>query len=77
MSNTINSLPELVDIIDTFNPPEEVISETDLDEFRESIYLIIEDFVSKNVIEYMYYDFKERVYEYTYSVVELLYKEND
>ena len=69
MSNTIHSLPELVDIIDTIEPPEATIDETDLIEFRESIYLIIEDFVSKNILEYMYYDFKESVYEYTYNIV--------
>ena len=77
MSLTINSLPELVDVIDTFEPPDDTITfkDTDLDEFRESIYLIIEDFVGTNVLEYMYYDFKDRVYEHTYNIVELLYKE--
>ena len=58
MSITINSLPELVDIIDTIEAPVITFTDEDLDEFRESIYLIIEDFVSKNVLEYMYYDFK-------------------
>ena len=73
MSLTINSLPELVDVIDTFEPPDDTITfkDTDLDEFRESIYLIIEDFVGTNVLEYMYYDFKDRVYEHTYNIVEL------
>ena len=75
MTMYIQSLPELVDIIDTFDPQKYKISESDLDEFRESIYLIIEDFVEKNVLEYMYYDFKGRVYQHTYNVVELLYKE--
>lgn len=75
MSITINSLPELVDVIDTFEPLDNSITNTDMDEFRESIYLIIEDFVQKNVLEYMYYDFKERIYEYTYNIVEILYKE--
>ena len=31
--------------------------------------------MKKNVLEYMYYDFKQRVYEHTYCVAELLYKE--
>ena len=75
MINTINSLPQLKNILDTFEAPENNFSETDLDEFRESIYLIIEDFVKKNTIEYMYYDFEHRVYEYTYEIVEILFKE--
>ena len=50
MSITIDSLPELVNVIDSFEPPEQTITDTDLDEFRESIYLIIEDFVEKKCI---------------------------
>ena len=70
-----DSLPELKNIIDTFKAPKHNLTNNDLDEFRESIYLIIEDFVNKNIIEYMYYDFEHRVYEYTYEIAEMLYKE--
>ncbi len=75
MIDTIQSLPELDNILDTFQTPETNFTETDLDEFRESIYLIVEDFVQKNPLEYMYYDFEHRVYEYTYQIAELLYQE--
>jgi|TARA_B100000795_G_scaffold262659_1_gene240829 hypothetical protein len=68
------SLPPLTNIIDTIDPISE-FTEEDLDEFRESIYLIIDDFIKKNVIEYMYYDFEKRVFEHTYTIVEMLYEE--
>jgi len=70
----MNDYLSLKNIIDTFVPKPE-FTENDIDEFRESIYLIIEDFVQKNVIEYMYYDFIKRIFEHTYSIVEILYVE--
>jgi hypothetical protein len=75
MTENVESLPTLNNIIDDIIAPPNNLTEGDLDEFRESIYLIIEDFVKKNTIEYMYYDFEQRVYKYTYEIAEMLFKE--
>ena len=70
----IHSLKPLIDIIDTISPKAD-FTNIDIDEFRESIYLIIGDFVKNNVLEYMYYDFEHRIFEHTYQIVEMLYGE--
>ena len=75
MTQNVESLPTLNNIIDDITAPPNNLTEGDLDEFRESIYLIIEDFVKKNTIDYMYYDFEQRVYKYTYEIAEMLFKE--
>ena len=49
--------------------------EKDIEDLRESIFIIIDDFVKKNVLEYKYYDFNERVFEHTYQIVELLHSQ--
>lgn len=46
----------------------------DIDELRESVYLIIDDFINNNIIEYKYKDFNSRLYEYTYNIFETLYE---
>lgn len=72
--HNISSLKPLTNIIDTFSPKPN-FTHIDIDEFRESIYLIIDDFVKNNVLEYMYYDFESRIFEHTYQIVEMLYSE--
>ncbi len=72
--HNISSLKPLTNIIDTFSPKPD-FTHIDIDEFRESIYLIIDDFVKNNVLEYMYYDFEARIFEHTYQIVEMLYSE--
>ena len=73
MHNT-SSLKPLTNIIDTLVPKAD-FTDSDIDEFRESIYLIIDDFVKNNILEYMYYDFEARIFEHTYQIVSLLYSE--
>ena len=52
----INELKPLNDIFDTLEPPERNIpyNETDLEELRESIQMIITDFVENNIDYYKY-----------------------
>ena len=45
--HNIYSLKPLTNIIDTFSPKPD-FTKIDIDEFRESIYLIIDDFVKNN-----------------------------
>ena len=70
----ISCLKPLTNIIDTLTPKPD-FTNSDIDEFRESIYLIIDDFVKSNILEYMYYDFEARVFDHTYSIVEMLYRQ--
>ena len=65
-------LPPLVDIINEISVPSN-INETDIDELRECIYLIIDEFITGNVEEYCYKDFNNRLYEYTYEILAGLY----
>ena len=60
--HNISSLKPRTNIIDTFSSNPE-FANIDIDEFRESIYLIIDDFVKNNVLEYMYYDFEARIFD--------------
>lgn len=69
----MNNLPPLVNILDTISVPNQ-IKETDIDELRESIYLIVDDFITNNISEYKYYDFYTRLFEHTYKIVEMLYE---
>ena len=65
--------PALINIIDTICAPKQYTN-IDIDELRESIYLIIDDFINNNIIEYKYKDFNSRLYEYTYNIFETLYE---
>jgi len=47
--------------------------EKDIEDLRESIYLIIEDFVKNNVLEYKYEDFESRIFSHAYTIVSLLH----
>jgi|UniRef100_A0A6C0BYG7 hypothetical protein len=71
----INELKPLNDIFDTLEPPERNIpyNETDLEELRESIQMIITDFVENNIDYYKYEDFNDRVYEHTNEIMMNLY----
>jgi putative phage-type endonuclease len=66
-------LPPLVNVIDSISAPSN-IDETDIDELRESIYLIIDEFITQNIEEYKYKDFHHRLFEYTYNILEGLYE---
>ena len=68
----MNGLPPLINVIDTISA-QSIITETDIDELRESIYLIIDEFINQNIEEYKYKDFNQRLFEYTYNVLECLY----
>jgi putative phage-type endonuclease len=67
-----NKLPQLVDIINTISVPS-IINETDIDELRECIYIIIDEYLIKNIEEYCYKDFNHRIYEYAYEILAGLY----
>lgn len=69
----VNNLPLLVNIIDTISIPSK-IKETDIDELRESIYLIVDDYITNNIKEYKYYDFYTRLFDHTYKIVDMLYE---
>ena len=69
-----DSLPPLKNIIETFDPKTE-FTRNDIEEFRESVYLIIDDFVKQNIIEYMFYDFESRIFEHVFAIIEMLYSE--
>ena len=61
----MNELPQLSNIIHSISVPKQ-IQETDIDELRESVYLVIDDFISNNIQEYRYKDFAHRIFEHTY-----------
>ena len=67
----INELEPLKDIFDTLEPTEKKINynESDLEELRESIQMIITDFVENNMEDYKYEDFNDRVYEHTNDIM--------
>jgi hypothetical protein len=75
MKTCVNDLKPLKDIFDDIKPPKKVIAytELDLEELRESIQLIITDFVDNNIELYKYEDFNERVYEHTNDIMMNLY----
>jgi len=68
----MNELPSLSNVIHSISVPKQ-IQETDIDELRESMYLIIDDFISNNIEEYRYKDFTHRLFEHTYHILEILY----
>ena len=55
----MNELPQLSNIIHSISVPKQ-IQETDIDELRESVYLIIDDFITNNIEEYRYKDFAQQ-----------------
>ena len=57
----MDELPSLTNIIESISVPKQ-IQETDIDELRESVYLIIDDFISNNVGEYRHKDFTHRLF---------------
>ncbi len=67
-----DQLPPLIDIINSISVPS-VVNETDIDELRECICLIIDEFITGNIEEYRFKDFNHRVYEYTYGILSELY----
>ncbi len=72
----MNELPILSNVIHSISVPNQ-IQETDIDELRESMYLIIDDFISNNIEEYRYKDFTHRLFEHTYHILEILYNDID
>ena len=69
-------LPPLDNVLNTISV-EPMLNDTDIDELRESIYLVIDDFVTKNVREYKYSDFRSRIFDHTYEIIEMLYNQID
>jgi len=63
----MDELPCLTNIIHSISVPKQ-IQETDIDELRESVYLIIDDFINNNIGEYRYKDFTHRLFEHTYTI---------
>ena len=72
----MNELPNLSNIIYSISVPKQVL-ETDIDELRESVYLIIDDFISNNIEEYRYKDFAHRIFEHTYHIIDMIYRDID
>ena len=72
----MNALLCLTNIIHTISPPKQ-IQESDIDELRESIYLIIDDFINNNIGEYRHKDFTNRIFEHSYHILEILYNDID
>ena len=70
----MNELPNLSNIIHSISVPKQVL-ETDIDELRESVYLIIDDFISNNIEEYRYKDFAHRIFEHTYHIIDMIYRD--
>ena len=70
----MDDLPCLTNIIHSLVAPK-LIQETDIDELRESIYLIIDDFISDNIEEYRHKDFTTRLFEYSYHILDILYND--
>jgi len=68
----MDELPCLTNIIHSISVPKQ-IQETDIDELRESVYLIIDDFINNNIGEYRYKDFTHRLFEHTYHILEVLH----
>ena len=64
-----NDLPTLINIMDTFESPDPITPQ-DLEDMRESIQLIIENYMQDNFLEYRYEDFPLRLYHHIYSVLE-------
>jgi len=64
-----DELPALTNIIDTLKFPDPITSQ-DLEDIRESIQLIIGNFMQDNFLEYRYEDFPNRLYNHVYSVLE-------
>ena len=64
-----NDLPLLTNIIDTFNLPD-LITSQDLEDIRESIQLIIENYMQDNFLEYRCENFPSILYNHIYSVLE-------
>ena len=69
MTAFLAPLQNIIDIL-VIQPAYE---ETDIEDLRESIYLIIEDFVKNNVLEYKFEDFETRIFSHTYKIVSLLH----
>ena len=64
-----NDLPLLTNIIDTFKLPDPITSQ-DLEDIRESIQLIIENYMQDNFLEYRCENFPMILYNHIYSVLE-------
>lgn len=64
-----NDLPTLINIIDTFQLPNPITPQ-DLEDIRESIQLIIENYMQDNILEYRYDNFPIKLYQHVYSVLE-------
>ena len=61
--------PPLINIIDTFQLPNPITPQ-DLEDIRESIQLIIENYMQDNILEYRYDNFPIKLYQHVYSVLE-------
>ena len=70
----LNDLNNLDDIIDTFDIKKENFKDTIYyEDFCESIYHIIDDFIDKNIKIYKEYNFYEIVMENVYEITSSLY----
>ena len=71
----LSSLTLSKDIFDEIKPRDIIIpyTESDLEELRESINMIITDFVENNIKYYKYVDFIDKVYVHTNNIMTQLY----
>ncbi len=67
-----NDLPVVVDIIDHVSPPPRY-EEGDIEELRESIQLIIVDFIGNNIRECMHEDIEQRIFDYVRGILLVLH----
>jgi len=67
-----NDLPVVADIIDHVSPPPRY-EEGDIEELRESIQLIIVDFIGNNIRECMHEDIEQRIFDYVRGILLVLH----
>ena len=69
MTAHLSALQNIIDIL-VIQPAYE---EKDIEDLRESIYIIIDDFVKNNILEYKFEDFETHIFSHTYKIVALLH----
>lgn len=71
----ISSLPPLKDIIDDLEPKENecICSNEDLEMLQNSIYTIIDEYITNNVEKYKKEDFNYLIEEYVYNILQITY----
>ena len=71
----LSSLPPLKDIIDDLEPKanDSICSDEDLEMLQNSIYTIIDEYITNNVEQYKREDFDDLIEEYIYNILQITY----